>query len=379
MAAEERAGTTGSPVSPPPQVTMGLLDYITAHSLDEDYAHVSERDASEGEPKPARAGLAALVILGLFGLLVVTAALQTSRNAVASEDGHNQLVTQVKARSAQVNARRNRVTELRDEVGTLRTQYLDTTAQGRQLNTRLTGLGVRTGASAVTGPGARVVVDAAPNATSSRQQVLDKDLQKLANGLWEAGAEAISINDSTVRALATSGPLLIGGCNMAVHVGRLRGERFDERWRHAEDIEFTSRVGRHAGWAVAPAARVWHESRARMGTYFGQMYRYGLWKVRYTLRTGHVRAVDYVPSAALVTCAVAALALSPLALLGFPALGAAESLFVLAYRRPPARLVLRIFAGWLVKNAGWGLGVLVALVLAASGRPGPRGPAPDTR
>lgn len=194
MAAEERAGTTGSPVSPPPQVTMGLLDYITAHSLDEDYAHVSERDASEGEPKPARAGLAALVILGLFGLLVVTAALQTSRNAVASEDGHNQLVTQVKARSAQVNARRNRVTELRDEVGTLRTQYLDTTAQGRQLNTRLTGLGVRTGASAVTGPGARVVVDAAPNATSSRQQVLDKDLQKLANGLWEAGAEAISIN-----------------------------------------------------------------------------------------------------------------------------------------------------------------------------------------
>jgi glycosyltransferase involved in cell wall biosynthesis len=192
-------------------------------------------------------------------------------------------------------------------------------------------------------------------------------------------AEAISVNDSTVRALATSGALLIGGCNMAVDVGRLRGERFDVRWRHAEDIEFTNRVSRHAGWAVAPAAEVWHESRARMAGYFSQMYRYGLWKVRYTLRTGHLRPIDLVPSAVLVTSVLAAIVLSPIALLGFPGLCVAESLFVIAYRRPPVRLVPGIFAGWLVKNAGWGLGVLAALALAAVGRPGPRGPAPDGR
>lgn len=181
---------------------MDLLEYVTAYSLDEDYAIVSKRNGSGGDPRQPRAGLAALVILGLFGLLVVTAGLQTSRNAVASEDGHSELVTQVKARSAQVDARRNRVALLRDEVDSLSTEVLDTTTQGRQLNTRTVRLGVRTGAAAVTGPGVRVVVDDAPNATSVQQRVLDKDLQKLANGLWESGAEAISINGQRLTNLS---------------------------------------------------------------------------------------------------------------------------------------------------------------------------------
>jgi uncharacterized protein YlxW (UPF0749 family) len=173
---------------------MGLLDYITAYSLDEDYAHVSQRDAKADEPPQPNAGLAALVILGLFGLLVATAAVQTSRNAVDEADGREQLVTQIKARSAQVDARRNQATELRDEVDALRTRSLETSTRGRQLSARLSRLEVRTGVAAVTGPGVKVVVDDNPNATSPQQRVLDKDMQKLANALWASGAEAISIN-----------------------------------------------------------------------------------------------------------------------------------------------------------------------------------------
>ncbi len=178
-------------------------------------------------------------------------------------------------------------------------------------------------------------------------------------------ARAVAVNDETVRELATSGSLLVSGCNLAVDTGLLRGETFDERWMHAEDIEFVHRVcgnvTARVGWAVAPGAVVHHESRVGPRGYFRQMYRYGLWKVRYTARTGHVRAVDYVPTAVLAGSGILAAVVSPLLLLVFPALSVAETVFVAGYRRPPARLVPLMLGGWLVKNTGWGLGVLVAL------------------
>lgn len=180
---------------------MGLLEYLTAHSLDEDYAHVSKRAADQSGGDGARSGLAALVILGLFGLLLATAAVQTSRNAAGDEDGREGLITQVEARTAQVENRREELVALRSEVRTLEDLSLETTARGRSISSRLERLGVMTGAAAVTGPGVKVIVDDAPNATGEEQEVLDRDLQKLVNGLWLAGAEAISINGQRLTTL----------------------------------------------------------------------------------------------------------------------------------------------------------------------------------
>ena len=52
---------------------MGLLNYITAHSLDEDYAHVAEQKGP-ASPEDRRRNLhvASVVALALFGLLVTT-------------------------------------------------------------------------------------------------------------------------------------------------------------------------------------------------------------------------------------------------------------------------------------------------------------------
>ena len=53
---------------------MGLLNYITATSLDEDYAHVSERRRSSGEAKggnpPKKPGTVGVAVLAAFGVLV---------------------------------------------------------------------------------------------------------------------------------------------------------------------------------------------------------------------------------------------------------------------------------------------------------------------
>ena len=180
-----------------------------------------------------------------------------------------------------------------------------------------------------------------------------------------AFAEAVAVNDATVRQLATSGVLLVGGCNLAVNLDALDGQLFDERWVHAEDIEFIDRVSR---WRVVPAALVWHESRATPRGYLRQMYRYGIWRVRYAAHTRSVRAVDYVPSLVMLAAVLAGVALSPWLLLAVPGLSVAETLFVIGYRRPPPRLWPLMLAGWLVKNTGWGGGVLVALAQQATAR-----------
>ena len=102
---------------------------------------------------------------------------------------------------------------------------------------------------------------------------------------------------------------------------------------------------------------------------FVQYYRYGLWKVRYTIHTRNVRLLEYVPGLVFLASIVLGFAVSPLLLLAYPALGVAETVFVVAYRRPAVRLVPLMLVGWWVKNTGWSLGVLGALVQPASWRP----------
>lgn len=181
---------------------MPLLDYVTAHSLDEDYEHVAARSGDAPKTSRVRPGAAALLIMGLFGVLVATAGVQTSRNADESAGGRESLTQQIEARSGQLESRRERVASLRAEVDTLETDFLETTTQGRALSARLDRLGVMTGVEAVTGPGVKVVVDDAENAVDDKGRVFDTDLQKLANALWASGAEAISINGQRLTNLS---------------------------------------------------------------------------------------------------------------------------------------------------------------------------------
>lgn len=194
----ERAGTPATP----PQVRMQLLDYVTAYSLDADYAEVAKREGKDRGGSRVRPGKAALVALGVFGLLVATAGVQTARNAGQDSRGRESLVTQIKMRTARVDGLRARADALRSEIDSLQNVDLQTTATGRALSARLDRLNLLTGAVPVTGPGVKVVVDDAPNAVDEKQKVLDQDLQKLVNALWASGAEAISINGQRLSNLS---------------------------------------------------------------------------------------------------------------------------------------------------------------------------------
>jgi uncharacterized protein YlxW (UPF0749 family) len=186
---------------------MGLLDYIAETSLDQDYASVSRRSRrpgssgrpSSGRPRgPGRVGLAGLAA---FGVLVATAALQTSRNADDSAVSRETLVKQADAGKDHLNRRRSLVRVLQAQIRSLEATGLEETAQGRAVQDRLARLALLTGSQPTRGPGIQVRVDDAVDATSSKQQVQAPDLQKLVNGLWQVGAEAVSINGERLTSL----------------------------------------------------------------------------------------------------------------------------------------------------------------------------------
>jgi uncharacterized protein YlxW (UPF0749 family) len=187
----------------PDQVTMGLLPYLTAHALDEDYAvAAARRDRGSTERPRRRFGLVGTVALAVIAVLAVTAAAQTSQDSASQERERQALIEQVEARKDALEADRRTVARLQSEVDRLEAELLNGTVSSRGVLDELELLALRSGTSAVRGPGVEIIVDDAPNAESDRNKVLDSDLQKLVNGLWHAGAEAISINGQRLTNLS---------------------------------------------------------------------------------------------------------------------------------------------------------------------------------
>jgi uncharacterized protein YlxW (UPF0749 family) len=187
----------------PDQVTMGLLAYLTAHAVDEDYAEVAARrphGAAVRSRRPIGAGGA--VALAVVAVLAVTAAVQTSRDSGTQERERQALIGQVKERKASVEADRRTIAELQTETDRLESDWLSNNSDAGGLFAQRNLLALRGGTSAVRGPGVEIVVDDAVDAEDDRNTVLYSDLQQLVNGLWRAGAEAISINGERLTALS---------------------------------------------------------------------------------------------------------------------------------------------------------------------------------
>lgn len=189
----------------PPQVTLGLLDYLATHTYDEDYETVARRRSAEPGPRRPRwaRGAVAGVVLLAFALLVVTAGTQTSREALALSDERKDLITQINQRTAALHHDQRTVTELQAANRSLAQQVLADDRAAHDLLAQVRQLSVAAGTRRVHGPGVEVVADDARNAARNpRGTVLDSDLQALVNGLWEAGAEAISINGQRLTTLS---------------------------------------------------------------------------------------------------------------------------------------------------------------------------------
>jgi uncharacterized protein YlxW (UPF0749 family) len=181
---------------------MSLLNNLMEHPLDEGYA-VAARAKAPAQQGARPTGRRVLVVIALVtvGFLLAIAAAQNYRSAPEAEQQRNQLIDRIRQADDRLDDLRTRQDELAAEVRALQSSGLGSSGEGGRLQQQLNALELRTGVVAATGPGLKAVVDDAKDATNKEGRLLDVDLQQLVNGMWTAGAEAISVNGHRLTSL----------------------------------------------------------------------------------------------------------------------------------------------------------------------------------
>ncbi|MEV4682866.1 DUF881 domain-containing protein [Streptomyces kurssanovii] len=209
MSQQPPVRSTGSPPARP-DASMSLLTNVMEHSLDDGYAEAAARRAEGGGmPRTLRAklGLAAGLVLAAAVVTLGAAEAQISAPVLAKE--REELIDRVEAQTKKADAVERDVEALRSDVEERQRKALN--AHGEEQGATVPLLA---GATEVHGPGVQLVVDDAKGTDqggdgpressgfSDTGRVRDRDMQRIVNGLWESGAEAIAINGQRLTALS---------------------------------------------------------------------------------------------------------------------------------------------------------------------------------
>ncbi|MFB7863321.1 DUF881 domain-containing protein [Streptomyces sp. NPDC056069] len=210
MSQQPPVRSTGTP-PPRPDASMSLLNNVIDHALDDGYAEASARRAAEGGGMPrtvrAKLGLAAGLVLAAAVVTLGAAEARVSAPVVAKE--RQDLINRIDTDTSEADKLEQDVERIRDEVGERQRKVLEEHG-GDQAEL----VAVLSGATPVHGPGVKLVVDDAKGTDtggggprestgfSDTGRVRDRDMQRVVNGLWESGAEAVAINGQRLTALS---------------------------------------------------------------------------------------------------------------------------------------------------------------------------------
>ncbi|MEU3060560.1 DUF881 domain-containing protein [Streptomyces subrutilus] len=203
-----------SPSSPParPDASMSLLTHVMDHSLDEGYAEASARrraDGTAGLPRTLKAKLALAGGLVLAAMVVTLGAAQARVAAPGLAKERQELIDRVDRADDRTHGLERDIERLRTDVADRQRTALRQPGGGQGDLVALLS-----GATEVRGPGIKLVVDDAKGASSAgggpresagfsdTGRLRDRDMQKIVNGLWQSGAEAVSINGQRLTALS---------------------------------------------------------------------------------------------------------------------------------------------------------------------------------
>jgi uncharacterized protein YlxW (UPF0749 family) len=193
---------------------MSLITNVMDHSLDDGYAEAAARKKAAGDggmPKTLRAklGLAAGLVLAALVVTVGAAQARVAAPVVAKE--RQELVDRIDRETETADKLEDSVDRLREDVSARQREALK--HSGGSAESEI--VGILSGAAAVHGPGVKLVVNDAKDAGSGADgdprettgfsdtgRVRDRDMQRVVNGLWESGAEAVSINGQRLTALS---------------------------------------------------------------------------------------------------------------------------------------------------------------------------------
>ncbi|WP_203633524.1 DUF881 domain-containing protein [Streptomyces sp. SID10815] len=197
-----------------PDASMSLITNVMDHSLDDGYAEAAARKKAAGQgalPKPLRArlGLAAGLVLAALVVTVGAAQARVAAPVVAKE--RQELIDRIDRETAAADKLESDVDELRADVSARQRQALRQSGGNPQADL----VSTLAGATEVHGPGVKLIVDDAKDAStggngnpretsgfSDTGRVRDRDMQRVVNGLWQSGAEAVSVNGQRLTALS---------------------------------------------------------------------------------------------------------------------------------------------------------------------------------
>jgi uncharacterized protein YlxW (UPF0749 family) len=230
---------------------MSLLTNVMDHSLDDGYAEAAARkraDGAGGMPKTLRAKLGLAAGLVLAALVVTVGAAQARVAAPVMAKEREELIDRIDRETEAADKLEGTVDELRDDVSARQREALRDSGGGDQAEL----VGILAGAVEVHGPGIKLVVDDAKEASTGGEgdprettgfsdtgRVRDRDMQRVVNGLWASGAEAVSINGQRLTALSAiraagdailvdNKPLVPPYTVLAVGDGKNLGTRFQD-------------------------------------------------------------------------------------------------------------------------------------------------------
>ncbi|WP_203232611.1 DUF881 domain-containing protein [Streptomyces sp. 769] len=200
------------PLAARPDASMSLLTNVMDHSLDDGYAEAAARKSAEGVsglPRTLRAKLGLAAGLVLAALVVTVGAAQARVAAPTLAKEREELIHRIQKGTAEADGQQQRVDATRDAVDRMQREALKHSGDGKAEL-----LALLAGSTQVTGPGVKLVVDDAKGSEagtggpressdfSDTGRVRDRDMQRVVNGLWQSGAEAISVNGQRLTSLS---------------------------------------------------------------------------------------------------------------------------------------------------------------------------------
>ena len=198
---------TSGPVGRPDE-SMTLINEVMQRPLDPGYAAAADSRKQSGLPPATGHRSPLLVVIAvLIGVLLATSALALRAPETSASRVKTYLVGRIEAIRGQAEAQTRLIARVQGEIDNAQAAALSRQSE-TLLADELSRLELAAGTVPVTGPGLVLTVDDAaaeaglknpnvdPRAVTGPDltKVFATDLQIIVNGLWQAGAEAISVN-----------------------------------------------------------------------------------------------------------------------------------------------------------------------------------------
>jgi uncharacterized protein YlxW (UPF0749 family) len=203
---------------------MTLLTTMMERPLDAGYQEAADRRVAAGLPRATSTRTLLVVVLAILtGFLFAVAAQSLRPKPTAAAAIKGELVTRIEALQGHGAQQEAKIASLGKQVRDYEALALQQSG-GADLTNTIKSLEVQAGAVALKGPGLTLTLDDAastdtdatagnrPSSGFEAGRVTSADLQIVVNGLWGAGAEAISINGhrlSSTAAIRFAGQAII--------------------------------------------------------------------------------------------------------------------------------------------------------------------------